>query len=152
MITLRSVLRAGSAVLEIGTGLTVAIATIPPFRRPLAAIVLAPSVRHVGYTAVTAFGLVWGSIWSTGRLERHGDLIVASGCPNWTFGRGGTTVGGVYITRSMVSPAVIEHEDVHRQQWRRYGLALLPLYLAAGRDATRNRFEIEAGLERGGYR
>ena len=46
---------------------------------------------------------------------------------------------------------MLAHERVHVEQWRRYGLAFIPLYLAAGREATRNRFEIEAGLERGGY-
>ena len=32
------------------------------------------------------------------------------------------------------------------------GLAFIPLYLAAGQDARTNRFEVEAGLEKGGYR
>ena len=40
---------------------------------------------------------------------------------------------------------------MHRQQWRRYGLAFIPLYYAAGIEATTNRFEVEAGLEQGGY-
>ena len=33
-----------------------------------------------------------------------------------------------------------------------YGLSYIPLYVAAGQNALRNRFEIEAGLELGGYR
>jgi hypothetical protein len=71
--------------------------------------------------------------------------------PRWSFGRGGTTIGAVYLTRDNHSPAVIEHEAVHRAQWRTYGLAFIPLYIAAGTDAHTNRFEIEAGLEAGGY-
>jgi hypothetical protein len=46
---------------------------------------------------------------------------------------------------------VLEHEAVHREQWRRYGLAMPLLYLAAGSEARTNRFEVEAGLEKGGY-
>ena len=64
---------------------------------------------------------------------------------------GGTTIGAVYLTCDNISPAILEHEAVHRAQWKRYGLAFLPLYLDAGQDAHANRFEIEAGLMKGGY-
>jgi hypothetical protein len=47
---------------------------------------------------------------------------------------------------------VLRHEAVHRAQWRRYGLAFVPLYVAAGPVAQTNRFEREAGLRDGGYR
>lgn len=109
-------------------------------------------VLRAGYLAATAIGLVWGGALSVGRLEARNGVIVARGCPRWAFGRGGTTIGAVYLTRDSVSPAVLEHEAVHRDQWRRYGLALVPLYLAAGPIASENRFEVEAGLEKGGYR
>jgi len=46
---------------------------------------------------------------------------------------------------------VLRHERVHREQWKRYGLALPLLYWLSGRDPQRNRFEIEAGLKDGGY-
>ena len=36
-------------------------------------------------------------------------------------------------------------------QWYRYGALFPLLYAVAGRDALSNRFEIEAGLEDGGY-
>jgi len=71
--------------------------------------------------------------------------------PQWAFGRGGTTVGAVYLTRENVSPSILEHEAVHRAQWKKYGLAMIPLYIAAGQNARTNRFEIEAGLRKGGY-
>ncbi|HRN29474.1 MAG TPA: Fe-S oxidoreductase [Terrimesophilobacter sp.] len=104
-----------------------------------------------GYWFATACGALWGGILSLGRVRRRGGVWVARGMPRWAFGRGGTTIGAFYLTRDAVSPDVLEHEAVHRAQWRRYGLALIPLYLAAGQDAIRNRFEIEAGLEKGGY-
>lgn len=89
---------------------------------------------------------------SRGRIHRRRGVLVATGCPRWSFGRGGTTIGAVYLTRDATSDGVLDHEAVHRRQWRTYGLAFIPLYFAAGLDAHSNRFEIEAGLERGGYR
>jgi hypothetical protein len=84
-------------------------------------------------------------------VRREGGLLVASHLPPWAFGRGGTTIGAVYLTRDNISQAVLEHEAVHRAQWRKYGLAFIPLYVAAGSNALTNRFEIEAGLTKGGY-
>lgn len=78
-------------------------------------------------------------------------MIIAANLPHWAFGRGGTTVGAVYLTSTTISDAILEHESVHKQQWKKYGLALIPLYVEAGRDARTNRFEIEAGLAKGGY-
>jgi hypothetical protein len=37
------------------------------------------------------------------------------------------------------------------QQWKHYGMLFPLLYALAGRDPLQNRFEIEAGLEKGGY-
>lgn len=108
-------------------------------------------LARLGYLYATLVGLVWGSIWSTGRVERHEGLWVFRGMPRWTFGRGGSCVGSCYLTDRNVSAPVLRHELRHREQWRRYGLALPVLYLLAGRDPLRNRFEIEAGLEDGGY-
>jgi hypothetical protein len=115
------------------------------------AVVLHPVVARPGYWFVTLAGLLWGTILSRGRLSRWGALVIARNCPRWSFGRGGTTIGAVYLTHDRLTPGVLDHEDVHRAQWRRYGLAFIPLYLAAGQDPLSNRFEIEAGLERAGY-
>ena len=112
---------------------------------------LHPVVALPGYALVTALALAWGAVLSGFRVSRRGGVIVCAGLPRWAFGRGGTTLGAVYLTRDAVGPRVLEHEAVHRAQWRRYGLAMIPLYLAAGRDPLRNRFEIAAGLESGGY-
>lgn len=118
----------------------------------LKAVLLSPVVALPGYWLATGIGLVWGGLASGFRLSRRQGLLVARRLPRWAFGRGGTMVGGVYLTRDTISDAVLRHEAVHRAQWRRYGLVFPLLYFAEGLDAQRNRFEIEAGLEAGGYR
>lgn len=105
----------------------------------------------LGYAYATAVGFVWGSIWSTGEVRRIDGLWVFTGMPKWTFGRGGSCVGSCYLTDRNTGEAVLRHERVHREQWRRYGMALPILYLLSGRNPLKNRFEIEAGLEDGGY-
>ncbi len=114
-------------------------------------ILLDSPVSRAGYLFATAVGLVWGFTWSTGPVRRRNGLWVFTGMPQRTFGRGGSCVGGCYLTASNDSDDVLEHEAVHKRQWQRYGMLFPFLYLVAGRDPLRNRFEIEAGLEKGGY-
>lgn len=120
--------------------------------RVIRAIGLHPVVARPGYWFATAVGVTWGALLGGFRVSRRGGVIVCAGLPRWAFGRGGTTIGAAYLTHDNLRDSVLEHEAVHRAQWRKYGLAFIPLYLAAGRDARRNRFEIEAGLDNGGYR
>lgn len=108
-------------------------------------------ISWLGYLYATAVGLVWGFVWSTGRVERRNGLFVFRGMPLRTFGRGGSCVGGCYLTAQNVTDEVLEHEAVHKRQWQHYGMLFPFLYLLAGRDPLRNRFEVEAGLEKGGY-
>jgi hypothetical protein len=108
-------------------------------------------ISRAGYWWATLVGFTWGFLWSTGRVERRGGLIVFTGMPKWTFGRGGSCVGGCYLTDRNAGDLVLGHEAVHREQWRKYGMLFPLLYLIAGRNPLRNRFEIEAGLEAGGY-
>ncbi len=108
-------------------------------------------VSLAGYYFATLVGLAVGLPLSTGRVHRVGELIVCTGLPAWAFRRGGTCVGAVYLTRSNAGPRVLEHEAVHAEQWKHYGMLFPLLYALAGRDPLRNRFEIEAGLEKGGY-
>ena len=109
-------------------------------------------LSHAGYVYGTAVGWIWGSLWSTGRVEKRAGLWVFRGMPRWAFRRGGVCVGGCYLTGDdAVTDRVLAHEAVHAQQWRRYGFLMPFLYLIAGRDPLRNRFEIEAGLEDGNY-
>lgn len=117
---------------------------------PIATAATSPVVTTPGFALATCAGRAWGRLLG-GREERAGELYVITGLPSWAFGRGGTCVGAAYLTNTNVSAAILEHEDVHRQQWQRYGLAFIPLYFAAGLDGKANRFEIEAGLSRGGY-
>jgi len=127
--------------------------------RGIAAVAFNPLFSIPGYWIATVAAATWGTLMGTGplgkRLHRRGPLLVADTLPTWAFGRGGTTIGGVFLTSraqaALMADSVYEHEEVHREQWRRYGLWMLPLYLAAGRDPMRNRFEIEAGLAKGGY-
>ena len=119
--------------------------------RWIRAVALSPVIARPGYWFATAVAAVWGCLLGWFHVRRESGLIVASRLPHWAFGRGGTTIGAVYLTRDNDSPSVLEHEAVHRAQWRTYGLAFIPLYVAAGSNALTNRFEIEAGLQKGGY-
>lgn len=115
-------------------------------------LLLHPVIARPGYWFATACGFIWGAIMGRFHLKRIGGVLVASHLPRWAYGRGGTTIGAVYLTTDGISERVLQHEAVHRAQWRKYGLAFIPLYVAAGQDALRNRFEVDAGLELGGYR
>jgi hypothetical protein len=108
-------------------------------------------ISRLGYWYASAVGFAWGFFWSVGRVERRGGLWVFRGMPRRTFGRGGSCVGGSYLTADNVTDDVLEHEAVHKRQWQRYGMLFPVLYFVAGRDPLHNRFEIEAGLEKGGY-
>lgn len=112
--------------------------------------VTAPPVARAGFTIASGGAKIWGKVLG-GSFSRHGELTVITELPSWAFGRGGTCVGDTVLTSKPMTDAVLEHEDVHRRQWQRYGLVFIPLYYAAGLDPLRNRFEIEAGLEAGGY-
>jgi len=114
-------------------------------------VLLHPIIARPGYWFATLCAIIWGGVLSGFRLKRHRGLIIARGLPKWAFGRGGTTIGAVYLTRDGLGELVLKHEAVHRDQWKKYGLALIPLYVAAGAVARTNRFEVEAGLKRGGY-
>jgi len=126
-------------------------------RRGAIRLAVDPIVAVPGFWTATALGAAWGLLAGRGplreRLRRDEGLLVADRMPAWAFGRGGTVIGGVLLTSPdlRLTPEVLRHERVHRRQWRRYGLAFIPLYLAAGRDPLRNRFEIQAGLVEGGY-
>jgi hypothetical protein len=114
-------------------------------------LLLDSPISRAGYYFATAVGATWGFLMSTGPVERRNGLIVFTGMPKRAFGRGGSCVGGCYLTDTNVSDDVLEHEAVHKRQWQRYGMLFPLLYFIAGRDPLRNRFEIEAGLEKGGY-
>ncbi|WP_205791305.1 Fe-S oxidoreductase [Microbacterium sulfonylureivorans] len=122
------------------------------FDRGIPSFLLDSPVSRVGYWYGTTVGWVWGSIWSTGRIEKREGLWVFRGLPKWAFARGGVCVGGCFLTGDgRVTTHLLRHEAVHKRQWERYGFLMPFLYLFAGRNPLRNRFEIEAGLEDGNY-
>lgn len=114
-------------------------------------IILDSPLSWAGYLWASVVGFAWGFLLSTGRIERRRGLIIFRGLPRWAFRRGGVCVGTCYLTAHNVTEDILEHETVHKRQWQRYGMLLPLLYLVAGQDPLKNRFEIEAGLEKGGY-
>ncbi|MEV7631221.1 Fe-S oxidoreductase [Microbacterium sp. NPDC089318] len=115
-------------------------------------LLLDSPISRIGYAWGSSVGWIWGSLWSTGAVQRREGLWVFRGMPAWSFARGGVCVGGCFLTGDRdPSDAVLHHEAAHKRQWQRYGFLMPVLYLLAGRDPLRNRFEIEAGLEDGGY-
>lgn len=120
-------------------------------RQVLERVFLDSPVSRLGAYAATLVGLAIGVPLSVGRVEVRDGLVICRGLPTWAFRRGGTCVGHVYLTRDALGERVLRHERVHVRQWRRYGFLFPVLYWSAGIDPLRNRFEIEAGLEDGGY-
>ena len=137
--TLNRAERAVGAVVRFG-------ARVPGVRR----LLLWPVIARPGYWFATACAWLWGRLL-LGRFAKGASIHYFSRLPRWAYGRGGTTIGAIFLTTDNIGDAVLEHEAVHKAQWRRYGLAFLPLYIAAGSPAPTNRFEVEAGLEKGGY-
>jgi hypothetical protein len=116
----------------------------------LRAFLLVPAIARPGYWFATFVAFCWGCLL-LGHWGRRRGLFSFIALPGWAFGRGGTTIGAIYLTRDLIREGVLEHERVHTQQWKKYGLCFIPLYLAAGSNARGNRFEVEAGLAEGGY-
>ena len=117
----------------------------------LRAMLLSPAIARPGYWLATVLAFLWGGIL-LGRFGTREQLVFYDRLPRWAFGRGGTTIGAIYLTRDNEDDGVLQHEYVHTRQWKKYGLCFLPLYIAAGADPHGNRFEVEAGLARGHYR
>lgn len=130
----------------------VALARGRRFDRRIPSFLLRSPISRLGYAWATTAGWIWGALWSTGPIERRAGLWVFRGMPRWTFRRGGVCVGGCFLTGdARPTAAVLRHEAVHKAQWLRYGFLMPLLYLFAGNDPLRNRFEIEAGLQDGNY-
>lgn len=116
----------------------------------LRSFLLWPIWTRTGYWFATGAIFLWGALLG-GRFTTKNGMHYFRGMPSWSFGRGGTTIGAIYLTKDNDSDHVIEHEAEHRAQWKRYGLAFIFLYIAASTDPLTNRFEVGAGLELGGY-
>lgn len=120
--------------------------------RLIPSVLLDSPVSLAGYAYACLVARVWGALWSTGRIERRGGLLVFRGLPRWAFPRGGVCVGDCFLTGDTdPDDRVLRHERVHKAQWRRFGLLMPVLYALSGYRPLRNRFEIEAGLADGNY-
>ncbi|MCD2096878.1 hypothetical protein [Rhodococcus rhodochrous] len=103
---------------------------------------------------VSALALCWGRLWGGSvSFDDEFGLFVCTGMRGG-FARGGTTVGGVFLTRKAPPRRLLRHEAIHVDQWARYGIGFAARYLweELRNPGSRNRFEIEAGLADGGYR
>src|SRR5690606_4275183 len=82
-----------------------------------------PAVR-----AVTTLALCWGRLrgGSVSFDDEYG-LYVVTGMRGG-YARGGTTVGGVFLTGAPPSRRLLRHEAVHADQWARYGLGFALRY------------------------
>ncbi|MFJ6993947.1 RHS repeat-associated core domain-containing protein [Streptomyces sp. NPDC003090] len=71
------------------------------------------------------------------------------------YGRGGTTIGHVYVTgveKEDSDPPKLRHERVHHEQWDREGTSMIWKYFVReGLDPCTNSYEIEADLDDGDY-
>lgn len=87
--------------------------------------------------------------------EDKGLTVCQTGQP--MYGRGGTNVGGTYVTgnnKEYVTPDRLDHERVHTKQWNENGFFYIPQYfglLGQGLNPCHNSYEIEADLVKGGY-
>lgn len=124
----------------------------------LAVILASPYVlnasRAVVNLPISALAVGWGRMHG-GDCDIHGDLMVTCASMSGGFSRGGTTLGNVWLYRTLGGPARHRHEARHATQWAIFGLAFPVLYLAdcflAGRDPKAMMFELSAGLGDGGY-
>ena len=107
---------------------------------------------------VTVAALGWARVFGARiRYDAEANLIVCEAMRGG-FARGGTCVGGAFLTGRAVSStgpdaALLRHEAVHAEQWARYGVSFAVRYLfeESRHRGAANRFEIEAGLADGGY-
>ena len=117
----------------------------------LGRMVFCNGVTKLATEVVSAFAVGYAAVSRDSSFRCDGDLVIASGLPQRAYPRGGVCVGRVFLTGPPPSRAVIAHEKRHVKQWYRYGALFPLLYAAAGKNPLTNRFEVEAGLEEGGY-
>ncbi|WP_128379986.1 hypothetical protein [Streptomyces cavernae] len=66
--------------------------------------------------------------------------------------RGGATLGTTFFTpKRNPDAALMRHEKRHRSQWKRYGFRFGYMYLRAGTNACRNKWERRANWKDGDY-
>jgi hypothetical protein len=104
--------------------------------------------------AITRLALGYSRMWGARiAFDDEFGMFVCSGMQGG-YARGGTTVGGAFLTGREPARPLVRHEAVHADQWATYGWTFALRYLCeeARHPGARNRFEIAAGLADGGYR
>ena len=115
----------------------------------------------------TPLGLI-AALFGRGKLRRHSGLFVAENVKLPLINASAMTVGSVVLIPGRTVeeaqrqiPTLMAHEDEHAWQYAYcLGLPFVPLYMGAmlwsmirsGDRASANHFELQAGLETGGYR
>lgn len=115
----------------------------------------------------TPLGIVVG-LAARGRFSRRGGLIIVERARLPFVSASAMTIGSVVLVPDRALddvvariPALLEHESEHAWQYAYcLGLPFIPLYalstvwslLRTGDRASANHFEVQAGLETGGYR
>ena len=75
---------------------------------PLRSFLLWPIWTRPGYWFATAVIFLWGLILP-GRFHTKNGMHYFVGMPTWSFGRGGTTIGAIYLTRDNDGDDVLAH-------------------------------------------
>lgn len=120
-------------------------------QRALGSVFFASTLSRLGMVVASKAALGYARQFKSATVRKVDGLTVVSGLPTRAYPRGGLCVGSVFLTGPEPTSSVLRHEGQHAKQWRTYGLAMPLLYWLAGRDAKRNWFEVDAGLEDGGY-
>ena len=85
---------------------------------------------------------------SAGRSPSKNGMHYFRGMPKWSFGRGGTTIGAIYLTTTATtSDNVLEHEADAPGAMEAVRARLHPLVPRGRLGGATNRFEVGAGLE-----
>jgi hypothetical protein len=106
---------------------------------------------------VSTLALVWARAHGATIFVGDDLFVECSGMPRGSYGRGGTTVGNVWLYGQLGGQDRRRHELKHADQYALLGTtAFLALYgvnaLVTRNRPHRNVFERWAGLEDGGYR
>ena len=84
--------------------------------------------------------LAWARLWGGRTTFDEATGIYVSAGLRGGYARGGTTVGGVFLTGNpRPGPALLRHEAVHADQWARHGLGFAARYLLEERAASGHR-------------
>ena len=101
--------------------------------------------------AITRLALAYARLWGARiTFDAEYGIFVCSGMRGG-YARGGTTIGGAFLTGRDPARALVRHEAVHADQWATYGWTFALRYLSEElrHRGARNRFEIAAGLAAG---